>query len=81
MPTKSKKAPAKLAKKLLKIRENLNLSQSEMVKRMDAENEINRGKISEYERATRIPPLHILLAYARAGNLTMESLIDDEIEI
>jgi transcriptional regulator with XRE-family HTH domain len=81
MPSKSRKVPAKLAEKLLKIREKLDLSQSEMVKRLGTENEINRGKISEYERAQRIPPLHILLAYARAGGITMEALIDDEIEI
>lgn len=81
MPSKQKKAPEKLASKLLAIREGLGLSQSEMVRRLGVETEINRGKISEYERGQRIPPLHILLAYARSKNLTVESLIDDEIEI
>lgn len=79
MPSKSKKSPRLLAAKLLKIREILNLSQSEMVERLDAKDEINRGKISEYERAQRIPPLHLLLAYSRAGSVTLEYLIDDEI--
>ncbi len=81
MPTKSKKAPEKLAVKLFKVRERLRLSQSEMVKQLGAEEEINRGKISEYERGQRIPPLHILLAYARAGSITMEALVDDKFEI
>ena len=79
MPSKPKKHPKLLAQKLLKIRENLSLSQSEMVKRLNAENEINRGKISEYERGQRIPALHLLLAYARAGSTSVDFLIDDEI--
>ncbi len=81
MPSKAKKAPKELAGKLLKVRERLGFSQSEMVIKLNVQDEINRGKISEYERAQRIPPLHILLAYARAGGITMEDLIDDEIEI
>lgn len=81
MPSRPKKAPVLLAAKLLKIREVLGLSQSEMVQRIRSANEINRGKISEYERSQRIPPLHILLAYSRAGNVSLEYLIDDEIEL
>jgi len=81
MPSKPKKAPKLLATKLLKIRENLKLSQSEMVLKMNVQNEINRGKISEYERAQRIPQLHVLLAYARVAGTTMENLIDDNLEL
>jgi transcriptional regulator with XRE-family HTH domain len=81
MPSKSRKSPALLAAKLLKIRDGLGLSQSEMVQRIGAENEINRGKISEYERSQRIPPLHLLLAYSRAGKVTLEYLVDDEVEL
>lgn len=81
MPSKSKKAPALLAAKLLKIRNQLNLSQAEMVKHLKVENEINRGKISEYERGQRIPPLHLLLAYSRAASVTLEYLVDDQIEV
>jgi transcriptional regulator with XRE-family HTH domain len=81
MPSKSKKAPELMAAKLLKIREDLALSQSEMVRRIKAENEINRGKVSDYERGQRIPPLHILLAYSRAGNVSLEYLVDDEIDV
>lgn len=80
VPSKSKQAPRLLAAKLLKIREALGLSQSEMVARLNADDEINRGKISEYERARRIPPLHLLLAYSRAGGKSLEYLINDEID-
>ena len=81
MPSKSKKAPELLAAKLLKIRDDLGLSQSEMVRHIGAENEINRGKISEYERGQRIPPLHLLLAYSKTGAVSVEYLINDEIPI
>ncbi len=81
MPSKARKSPARLAEKLLEIRKHLGLSQSEMVRRLGAEAEINRGKISEYERGQRIPQLHILLAYARAGKTTMEVLVDDKLEL
>ena len=80
MPSKSKKAPELLAAKLLKIRERLELSQTEMVRSLNAEDQINRGKISEFERGKRIPNLQLLLAYSRAGNITLEYLVDDEIE-
>ena len=80
MPSKPKKAPKLLAIKLLQIRERLELSQTEMVRRLKAEEGINRGKISEYERGKRIPPLYLLLAYSRAGNVSLEYLVDDEIE-
>lgn len=81
MPSKARKSPTRLAEKLLAIRQQLELSQSEMVRRLGAENEINRGKISEYERGQRIPALHLLLAYARAANTTMEVLVDDNLEL
>lgn len=81
LPSSSKKHPQLLAKKLLKIREDLGLSQSEMVRKLRAGDEINRGKISEYERAQRLPPLHLLLAYARAGNTSVDNLIDDEVNL
>lgn len=79
MPSKSRYKPEKLAAKLLKIREDLSLSQSGMVKKLAAENQIDRAKISEFESGRRIPALNLLLAYARAGRVSVEYLIDDEI--
>ncbi len=49
MPSKSRQKPARLAVKLSKIREELGLSQSEMVKRLNAEDQIDRAKISEFQ--------------------------------
>lgn len=81
MPSKPRRQPQKLAAKLSKIRSDLQLSQSEMVRRLNAEDQIDRAKISEYETGRRIPPLNILLAYARTSGLIVDDLIDDQIEV
>lgn len=81
MPSKSRKAPLKLSIKLLKIRENLSLSQNEMVRKLNAADQIDRAKISEFESGRRIPALNLLLAYARAGNTSVDNLIDDEVDL
>lgn len=39
------------------------------------------GRISEYERGKREPSLWVLLAYARAGCIHLEALVDDEIDL
>jgi transcriptional regulator with XRE-family HTH domain len=37
--------------------------------------------ISKYELDKNEPPLEILLQYARAANVYMESLVDDELDL
>ncbi len=81
MPSKPRFKPVFLASKLLKIREDLGLSQNEMVRRLNAEDQIDRAKISEFESGRRIPTLNLLLAYARAGSVSVEYLIDDELKL
>lgn len=80
--------PAKLAEKLLHIRSQLDggLSQDEMVRRLDLAEELNRNYISCFERGTRVPPLNVILAYARLISTTgrgefLEALIDDEMSL
>lgn len=80
--------PVKLAEKLLHIRNRINggLSQDDMVRRLDMPEEVNRNYISCFERGTRIPPLNVLLAYARLISTTgngefLEALIDDELSL
>lgn len=77
--------PAKLAEKLLHIRNRLDggLSQDDIVRRLGMPEELNRNYISCFERGTRVPPLNVLLAYARIISSTgsgefLEALIDDE---
>jgi len=71
----------KLAEKLLQIRLALGLSQNEMLRHLGVEDELYRTNISNYELGQREPPLYVLLAYARAVNLWVDVLIDDELEL
>jgi transcriptional regulator with XRE-family HTH domain len=73
--------PAHLAEKLLQIRNALGLSQTQMFNRLDVEHLIDYTKISTYELGKREPPLAILLEYARAANVYVEALIDDELDL
>ena len=73
--------PARLAPKLKQIRESLGLSQSEMVKRLGAEEIINRTHIANYERGEREPTLPVLLKYSKAANIYLEVLADDSLDL
>jgi transcriptional regulator with XRE-family HTH domain len=73
--------PENLAEKLLKIRENLGLSQSEMVEKLGFSNMFSRNYISAFELGTREPPLPVLLAYARLADVSTDVLIDDELDL
>jgi transcriptional regulator with XRE-family HTH domain len=73
--------PANLAKKLRKIRRVLGLSQSELLRRLDAEELMHYGRISDYELGKREPSLWILLAYARVAGIHLEDLVDDNISL
>ena len=70
-----------LASKLALIRRALELSQSEMLKRLGFEKELDYKRISEYERGRNEPPLAVLLAYARAAGVCVDVLIDDQQEL
>lgn len=70
--------PERLAEKLLHIRSALGLSQSEMLKRLEADERMAYHRISEFESGKGEPSLLILLAYARAAGVCADVLIDDE---
>ena len=73
--------PERLAEKLLKIRLELGLSQSEMVDRLGFSDLFSRNYISAFELGTREPPLPVLLAYARLADISTDVLIDDELKL
>jgi len=73
--------PARLAEKLLQVRESLGLSQSEMVERLGFSDLFSRNYISAFELETREPPLPVLLAYARLAGISTDVLIDDELDL
>jgi transcriptional regulator with XRE-family HTH domain len=81
MGASSRIKPKRLAEKLKRIRHTLNLSQSEMLKRLGYEGVIRYHRISNYELGTGEPPLPILLQYARLVGVSTDVLIDDEADL
>lgn len=77
----SREKPARLAEKLVLIREALGLSQNEILSRLGLTERLNRDDISKYERGVREPSLPVLLRYARAANVSTDVLIDDELDL
>jgi transcriptional regulator with XRE-family HTH domain len=75
--------PLRLAEKLLRIRTALGLSQNEMIRRLGFDGELIQAHISAYERKreNRIPPLGVVLQYARCVGVGVEVLIDDDLEL
>ncbi len=77
----SRPRPIRLAEKLSAIREALQLSQNEMISRLGLNDELTQARISAYERGVQEPPLLVLLKYARVSNVSVEALIDDELDL
>jgi transcriptional regulator with XRE-family HTH domain len=71
----------RLAEKLLQIRLTLELSQSDMLRRLGFEDALDYKRISEYELDKNEPPLAVLLSYARAAGVCMDVLVDDELDL
>jgi transcriptional regulator with XRE-family HTH domain len=77
----SRTKSTRLAEKLLQVRLSLNLSQSELLERLGFAGELFRSNISQYERGTRVPAPRVILEYARAAGVSMEEIVDDEIDL
>jgi len=71
--------PKRLARKLLAIREQLGVSQTEMAKLLKLKKTYT--VISSYERGTGEPNLIILLRYARLARVSTDVLIDDKLDL
>ncbi len=75
--------PDRLAKKLVRIREKLGLSQTEMFAAIQKQNSkitIYRGYIAQYE-AGRVPGPLTMLAYAQIARVSVEQLINDDLDL
>ncbi|HEX8844668.1 MAG TPA: helix-turn-helix transcriptional regulator [Pyrinomonadaceae bacterium] len=77
----AREKPERLAEKLLQIRLALGLSQSELLRRLGAEDRMAYHRISEFESGKGEPSLIILLQYARVAGVHMEDIVDDEIDL
>jgi transcriptional regulator with XRE-family HTH domain len=73
--------PKRLAQKLRQIRLALGLSQTEMHRRLRAEEQIPYTRISDYELDKNEPSLMTILAYARVAGVLMEEIVDDELDL
>lgn len=73
--------PGRLAEKLRAIREGLGLSQTEMLRRLGAEDRIAYNRISEFESGKGEPSLLVLLEYARVAGVCMDTLVDDQLDL
>jgi transcriptional regulator with XRE-family HTH domain len=71
--------PVRLSEKLLSVRERLGLSQTQMARALGLE--VNYSAISNYEHGTREPSLRVLLKYARLAGVTMDVLVDDDLDL
>jgi transcriptional regulator with XRE-family HTH domain len=77
----SRPKPTRLAEKLVLIRAALGLSQNGLIRQMGLTDELLREEISLFEHGIRVPPLPVLLQYARAANVYVDALIDDAVDL
>jgi transcriptional regulator with XRE-family HTH domain len=73
--------PERLAEKLKHIRDGLGLSQNELIQRMGLTDFLLREEVSDFERGRRVPPLPVLLEYARVAGVYMDALVDDQLDL
>ncbi len=74
--------PKRLAKKLLKIRTKMGLSQVGMANALEKRNvKAYPGYIARYELGERIPGLLTVKAYAEIAGISTDKLIDDELDL
>lgn len=77
----SRPKPKRLPEKLKQIRSSLNLSQNEMLKLLGLAENSYRSAISGYELGTKEPALPTLLKFARIVGISVDVLIDDELDL
>ena len=77
----SREIPARLGEKLTQIRSYLGVSQDGLVRTFGLAEKLTRNEISKYERGVREPALSVLLRYARAADVNVEVLMDDDLEL
>ena len=75
--------PKRLAEKLLQIREALGLSQKDMAKRLAelARIKVTDKNVSKYERDNSVPFIEVVLAYARLANVSMNRIVEDDLDL
>ena len=74
---KARAKPQLLSEKLRIIRRHLHLTQSKMAQLL----QLSSRRVSDYENGRRVPSSETVLAYAYAGKVRMDFIVDDEISV
>ena len=77
----SRQKPIHLARKLIEIRTQLDLSQNAILKLMGLDDSLTREEISAFERGIRVPSLPVLLRYAKVAGVCLDILANDDLEL
>jgi transcriptional regulator with XRE-family HTH domain len=82
MGTARRPLPKYLPMKLHKIRELLGFTQEQMAARLSyIKSPLHPGQVSRFEQGKREPSLLLLLEYARIAGVSIDLLVDDELEL
>lgn len=75
--------PDRLAEKLRQIRTRLGYTLEEMAQTLAGvkKSPPNKSYIYRFEAGTREPSLLVLLEYSRVAGVTLESLVDDDLDL
>jgi transcriptional regulator with XRE-family HTH domain len=73
--------PKRLGEKLATIRQRLQLSQNELIRKLGFGDVLLREEVSSFERGVRVPPPLVLLEYARLANVYVDDLLDDQVDL
>jgi len=76
--------PKRLKGKLKAIRTHLDLTQEEMVlqlRKFAPRESIDTGYVSRFENGKREPTLPILLAYSKLTGISINALVDDDLDL
>lgn len=76
-------SPLRLPEKLKSIRASFKLTQGKMLLIINPKetDENNRARVSQYERGLRVPSLIEVYNYARFAGITVETLLNDDLDL
>jgi transcriptional regulator with XRE-family HTH domain len=77
----TREKPARLAEKLVQIRQPLGLSQDDIIRVMGLTERLSSDDLSKCERGVREPSLPVLLRFARVAGVCLDALVDDELDL
>jgi len=77
----ARERPRRLAAKLLRVRQALDMTQEQMLVALKLDKKVFASAISGYELGTREPSLPVLLRYARLAGVVMDVLVDDNLDL